>query len=710
MKRSLILLTLTYLGMLCAGSTCLGQTAPTTIDGIPFVKPFTRPAGITDEEWSQMQRFAPKNKIALPKSTRDAMLNPVAFVDLPLVPGTVRPGSGAFVLAVHGSQFVQGSTINWNGSALPTTFVSSTRLAAIVPASNVAGFGTASVTVSSPGPGGGVSNAVPFTIREPVSAIKFASSTINVGVSPTSVVVADFNHDGTSDLAVVNSLDPGCNPGQLGTISILLGNGDGTFTSKPKLCPPGGGPAGPALLRFVTAGDFNGDGKQDLVVTSDRSGLFELEVYLGNGDGTFTYSSDQGGWDGIAPIVTGDFDRDGKLDLAMEVDFEGVGIVEIWSGVGDGSFAFKSSEGLASELGSPTAMNDFNQDGILDLSSIGSTGNGNVFLGNGDGTFTAASSQPSTPGVLTGDFNRDGIPDLTGLGRFLKGNGDGTFTDIGPGPNDLRGTVADFNGDHALDIAGLGSNNNVLLYLGNGNGTFRRPVSIPVGNAPSAISAGDFNGDGGLDLAVANAADNTVTILLQVPKTTTALASSQNPSVFGQPVTFSATVLQQGNAAPTGTVTFMDGNTVLGIEALVAERASLTTSALITGQHVITAVYSGSAVYQPSMSSPLTQVVNRASAQCKIHASKIVINNQVEYKITSPVARIAPGNGIPTGEVTFWDSAFTQIVLGEAPLVSGKASITVELAPEPNPQWLKAVYPGDSNFEGCASPYLAIFQ
>jgi YVTN family beta-propeller protein len=500
---------------------------------------------------------------------------PIPLVNQPLVPDATPAGGAAFTLTVNGTLFTANSVVNWNGTPLTTTFVNHDQLTAAVPAANIATATTASITVTNPAPGGGASNAVPFTVTSPTASLTFAASTITVGTNPGNVVVADFNNDGKPDLAVINQNQ--ANPcyiyGGVGTISDLLGNGDGTFTSKSTLCFPELGAndtAGPQLV----AGDFTGNGNLDLVAAlNDGGDQFYLGAFLGNGDGTFTSPATFGGFNSLGTVITGDFNGDGKLDLAFTADLNGSQNIFVALGNGDGTFTL--SIGYPNLNGTSLATGDFNNDGILDLAVIG-TGEQpvTILLGNGDGTFTTADSQPlvviTTPqSVTTGDFNGDGIPDLaiadagSGLLIVLLGAGDGTFTQVEGEPVSSQYSdyvaAADFTGDNKLDLA-LASfaspcdttcppANTVTLFLGNGDGTFPAGLSETVGNGPVAVGVGDLNGDGRLDLAVANSASNTVTILLQAPvaalSPSTLTFSSQ---LVGSGATQSATLTNSGSA------------------------------------------------------------------------------------------------------------------------------------------------------------------
>jgi hypothetical protein len=155
--------------------------------------------------------------------------NPVPLVNQPLVPDAAAPGSPQFTLTVNGTGFVFGATVNWNGTALATNFVSQAQLTATVPASDIANPGTATVTVTNPGPGGGVSNAQSVSIAQPVTAVAFtrAVTYASGGQFPDTVVLADVNGDGNPDLLVLNGCaNSNCTNGSVG---VLLGNGDGTF-------------------------------------------------------------------------------------------------------------------------------------------------------------------------------------------------------------------------------------------------------------------------------------------------------------------------------------------------------------------------------------------------------------------------------------------------------------------------------------------------
>jgi hypothetical protein len=255
--------------------------------------------------------------------------------------------------------------------------------------------------------------------RTLLSGVSFSPPVSYPVVNPQSVAVGDFNGDGKQDLVVTDAATNG--------VSVLLGNGDGSFQAAQ-------GFAAGYSPDFVAVADVNGDGKPDLVV-ADAGGYGHsggVSVLLGNGDGTFQAPRTFGA--GLHPIsvAVADFNGDGKPDLAVANLGGGVSVL---LGNGDGTFqaAQNFAAGSAPES---VAVGDFNGDGKSDLVvANNSSSNVSVLLGNGDGTFQAAQSFTTGSGpfsVAVGDFNGDGKLDLavTNVGAgvsVLLGNGDGTF-------------------------------------------------------------------------------------------------------------------------------------------------------------------------------------------------------------------------------------------------------------------------------------------
>lgn len=503
--------------------------------------------------------------------------NPVPLLNQPLVPAAVAPGGSGFTLTVNGSGFVSGSIVQWNGIALATTFISKSRLKAAVLSSDIMKPGTASVTVVNPGGSGGASNVVFFEVTPPTPTIALAA-TIGTGtypgIYPSPVVAGDFNQDGKLDLAVANLVSD--------NITILLGNGDATFRT-PLDYSTGSGPHSLAI------GDFNGDGKLDLV-TANNGPLGSgqpgntVSVLLGNGDGTFQAAVNYGTGSGPWALAVGDFNGDGKLDVVTANIASNS--ISVLLGNGDGTFQPAVSYASGAQP-MAIATGDFNGDGKLDLAVTSDIGaNVSVLLGNGDGTFQTAvnyntGGEPRS--LALGDFNGDGKLDLAVANRsdsnisVLLGNGDGTFQAavnyaVGITPEALA--LADFNGDGKLDLVTANTNSsNVSVLLGNGDGTFEAHMDYSGVLQPESLATGDFNGDGRIDLAVPfTVGMDQVGILLQTPTVTISAATlGFADQVIGtrsaqQVVTLSNTsvlALRIGSMTVTGTNTtdFSETNT-----------------------------------------------------------------------------------------------------------------------------------------------------
>lgn len=298
----------------------------------------------------------------------------------------------------------------------------------------------------------------------------------HTGLGPLShLAVGDFNGDGDLDFATTNY---GSN-----NVTLLVGNGDGTF-QKPSSFDLGKNPTG------IAAGDMNGDGKLDLVVANQNCpygrppcGTGTVSVLLGNGDGTFQAHRDFPLGHPIADVTVGDFNGDGKLDLAVvgrdPADVQ-TASVSILLGKGDGTFRAPVRYRLNTNPCS-VATADFNADGKLDLVVLDNVGVVSILLGNGDGTFQPRVDYPA--------------------GSFPVGS-------IG---------IGDFTGRGRLDLAvASGGSSFVTILFGNGDGTFEpRGLRFATATMPQAVAVGDFKGNGRLDLAVPARSGNVVSLLSQ---------------------------------------------------------------------------------------------------------------------------------------------------------------------------------------------------
>jgi hypothetical protein len=266
--------------------------------------------------------------------------------------------------------------------------------------------------------------------------------------------------------------------------------------------------------------------------------------------------------------------------------------------------------------------------------------------------------------------------------------------------------TADFNGDGKLDLALTSTplapapGNLVSLLLGNGDGTFGAPVLFGTGSQAYSAAVGDFDGGGAADLAVANGVSNTVSVLLNTQGTLVATASSANPSLYGETVSFATTVAASvtGVNTPTGSVTLMNGSVTLGSGTLSNGTATVTTHALTTGADSLSVIYSGDSHFQPHTIT-FAQTVQPVGTSTALTSSANPSSDQQSVTFTATVT--ANTTATPVGSVTFLDGATT---LGSSTLNSSGAATFTTSTLSMGTQSITASYGGNSNFTTSTSP------
>jgi hypothetical protein len=480
--------------------------------------------------------FQPPVSYTIPGTTENAFVtgdfNGDGMLDLAIACAQCAPGSGIAVLLNRGGGAFQTASV----SPLGETNVGSTMTVA-----DFNGDGKLDLAIVD------IAGNVLLALGNGNGTFQAATS-IWPNAYALNIAAADLNADGHADLVVTSGQT--FTPLQPGQVSILLGAGNGSFAA-PVSYSVESGPAGSPYGLAIA--DFNGDGALDLAVANFTNN--NVSILLGNGHGMFAAAVDYPANLGPSAIAAGDFDGDGKVDLAVG-NLTGANI-SILKGLGNGTF--EGGAGYpAPGIGSPTSLlaGDFNHDGKVDLACTGVT----ILLNTGhrfkDVATYSAGTNPSA--IVVADFNNDGIPDVAvtdyptnlvsvllgandgpkllpagkaGVGTkpsalvagdfngdgkqdlavatqdgiyLLMGKGNGAFNGTGkPYSTALLGPLvaADFNGDGKLDLAGIDALNHVVILLGNGDGTFQAPIKSVAGPHPSALAVADFNGDGNVDLA-----------------------------------------------------------------------------------------------------------------------------------------------------------------------------------------------------------------
>jgi hypothetical protein len=313
----------------------------------------------------------------------------------------------------------------------------------------------------------------------------------------TALVTGDFDQDGKADVAGVYH--------PTNVAGVLFGDGAGGF-SRQLTFPTGGTPYA------VAAADLNGDQIGDLAVANNGSG--DVSVVLGEGGGAFTAATNYavGNVASTAWVVAGDFNRDGRPDLVATDSTRNRAALMLNTGAGQ--FAAPSYFDVAGGAPSAAAAGDFNRDGDLDLVfTLGGPTGVSILLGNGAGRFAAVGGGPiNAIFVTTTDFNRDGNLDLALVNRsphsvsVMLGNGAGGFgstVNFAVGIAPTAAAAGDLNGDGNPDLVVANyDTNNLTVLLGDGAGGVASTANLPTARHPNFVAVNDFNGDGKADLAV----------------------------------------------------------------------------------------------------------------------------------------------------------------------------------------------------------------
>jgi large repetitive protein len=590
-----------------------------------------------------------------------------------------------------------------------------------------------------------------------------AQTTFPVGSKPIFVAAGDVNGDGILDLVVANNGDS--------TIGVLLGDGTGHFAAQVTY-PVGGAPDGIAI------GDFNGDGKPDLAVSNAYtypSPLGSISLLMGAGNGTFAAATTLTVPAAVSPsaVLAVDLRGNGTLDLVFADNgltiHPAAPAVYVMLGNNNGSFGALATYPTEDNAQSVTA-GDINHDGILDLVVPDSAADGSgtsvsVLMGKGDGTFGAKTDYPVGGGgpynAVLADFNGDGLLDIStanysGLSvtALLQQQTEAaTLHNASVGGTGPQLADASFAGDasHAGSVSATTSltpliaTTNTLTSsapaaIAGASVTFTAtivpvPTASPMGTVnfysggvllgsgsvvvnslgvatytTTGLAAGAqaitavFSGNASYSTSTSAAITETITA---ATATTSILTVAPNPVVAGQSATFTLTISPAPTGSPVGTVSFHNGGTLLGSGTVNGSGvATFSTTTLPLGTDLITAAYSGNAGFAGSTSTAISVQVNAANAAATTSILTVAPNPVVAGQSATFTLTISPApTGSPLGTVSFHNGS---TLLGTGAVNGSGVAIFSTTTLPVGTDSITAGYSGNAGFAGSTSTAISV--